>query len=286
MGGKWPYIVLIFAILLGGFATLLVSRYAGDRGNKTSVSGKSLFLKPVVVSVVDLTAGSKLSPESMRVAEWPEEAVPKTAVGEIKQLIGRVLIVPISAGEPILQSRLAAEGIEEGLTAIISPGKRAMSVKVDEIIGVAGFIAPASRVDILVTIEDNSGRIKMESTAKIILQNIKVLASGQKLTREEKKVDLVNVVTLEVTPEEATKLALAANKGKLQLALRNQIDQEETKSNGISALELIDSVRPSPAVAVIAKRSRYPVGRGCIVSLYNHRRICLGKTSLHRQEKG
>ncbi len=253
MRGKWPYIVLVFAIGLGGVATVLMSRFTGNTSN-APVSGRPLFLKPVVVAALDLPAGSKLLPESMRVTEWPEESVPKTAADKTEPLLGRVPIVPIAAGEPILRSHLAASGIEEGLTAIISPGKRAMSVKVDEVIGVAGFITPASRVDVLVTIEDKEST-QTDSTSKIILQNIKVLASGQKLTREKEKAELVNVVTLEVTPYEAEKLALAANKGKLQLALRNEGDQEQTEPKGIRTKELIDQEQKGSAVSVLAKQS-------------------------------
>jgi pilus assembly protein CpaB len=118
-----------------------------------------------------------------------------------------------------------------------------MSVKVDEIIGVAGFVAPGTYVDILVTVEEKENR-KLDATAKTILQNVKVLTSGQKVVQEKDKPVLVNVVTVEVTPEEAEKLALAANRGKIQLSLRNQTDDKEITTRGINTPQLTSSPRP------------------------------------------
>jgi len=242
MGRKWPYLMLLLAIGLGLATTYLVYRWMGQQA-EASPKGEGLLLKSVVVAAVDLAPGTKLNMESLKVIKWPWDSVPKTAASDPNQLVNRVVLVPIAAGEPVLEPKLAAQGMEGGLTAIIRPGKRAMSVRVDEMIGVAGFVAPGTYVDVLVTVEEKENR-KLDATAKTILQNVKVLTSGQKVVQEKDKPVLVNVVTVEVTPEEAEKLALAANRGKIQLSLRNQTDKEAITTRGISTPQLTALPRP------------------------------------------
>jgi pilus assembly protein CpaB len=253
MRGRWPYLMLLVAIGLGLATTYLAYRWMERQTEARPKGGEGLLLKSVVVAGVDMAPGTKLSVGSLKVIKWPWDSVPKTAANEPSQLVDRVVLVPIAAGEPVLESKLAAQGMEGGLTAIISAGKRALSVKVDEIIGVAGFVMPGTRVDVLVTLEDKQNR-KVDATAQTILQNIKVLTSGQKVMQEKEKPVLVNVVTLEVTLEEAEKLALAANRGRIQLALRNQTDEEEIITRGINTPQLI--ARPKPVKAAAPKAVR------------------------------
>jgi len=252
MRGKWPYIMLFLAIVLGMTTTYLVYRWMEGQV-EAMPKGPGLILKPVVVAALDLAPSTKLRLESLKVINWPWNSVPKTAASDPKELVDRVVLVPVAAGEPILQSKLAAQGIEGGMTAIISPGKRALSVKVDEIIGVAGFVLPGASVDVIVTIDDKQNRI-FDAAAKTVLQNIKVLAVGQKVMQEKDEPVLVNVVTLEVTLEEAEKLALSINRGRLQLALRNQSDDRETPTGGIHISRLINTTSPVKVVTNSEKR--------------------------------
>jgi pilus assembly protein CpaB len=136
------------------------------------------------------------------------------------------------AGEPILEAKLAPKGVPAGLTALIPPEKRAMTVKVDEASGVAGFLNPDNRVDVVASFGDGSN--KLEYVSKVVLQNLKVLGTGQKIeTAPGGKPQVVPTVTLEVSPEEAEKLALAANEGHIRLILRGQKDQRLTQTTGI-----------------------------------------------------
>lgn len=257
MRGRWPYLMLVVAIGLALATTYLTYRWM-ERQAEARPKGDGLLLKSVVVAAVDLAPGTKLSAGSLKVIKWPWDSVPKTAANNPSRLIDRVVLMPITAGEPVLESKLAAQGMEGGLTAIITEGKRALSVKVDEIIGVAGFVTPGTHVDVLVTLEDKGNR-KLDATAQTILQNIKVLTSGQKVMQENEKPVLVNVVTLEVTPEEAEKLALAANRGRIQLALRSQTDEKEVTTRGINTPMLIDRPRPVKPRVIYKTPKRRPI---------------------------
>jgi pilus assembly protein CpaB len=162
-------------------------------------------------------------------------------------VVGRVLIYPVKVNEPIFESRLAPMEVKTGgVAAVISPKKRAIAVKVDKVIGVSGFIHPGNRVDILMTLA--TGRT-FNPVTKTILENILVLAVGSE-TKErkgsEEKSSPTDVITLEVTPEEAEKLALATTEGKLQLALRNFSDTESIVTRGTTVSTLVGSHSPSP----------------------------------------
>jgi len=182
--------------------------------------------------------------------------------------VGRVLISPVKANEPILESRLAPTSIRTGgVAAVVSPKKRAAAVKVDKVIGVSGFVHPSNRVDVLVTM--TMGKTPTSIT-KTVLENILVLAAGPEFeakSKEEKQA-AVDVVTLEVTPEEAEKLALAASEGKILLVLRNFSDTEEILTKGMTIPTLLASysgsgysavteTKPAPAPAV-ARRTPAP----------------------------
>jgi pilus assembly protein CpaB len=239
MKGKWPRMILLVAAVLGLATTYLIYHWMERQTDANAAPRQeNILVKPVVVATVDLPPGSKLRPEHLKVIQWPAESLPVGVMSASDLLTDRVVFLPIVAGEPMMESKLAPKGTSGGLTAIITTGKRAMSVKVDEIIGVAGFVMPGSFVDVLVTLEDRVNQ-KLDAAAQTILQNVRVLTSGQKIVNEKNQPVLVNVVTLEVTPEEAEKLALAANRGRLQLALRNQVDREETQTFAIHTPQLI-----------------------------------------------
>ncbi|HSG06040.1 MAG TPA: Flp pilus assembly protein CpaB [Nitrospiria bacterium] len=238
MRSRGPYIALATAIALGLLTTFLAYRWMqGQALAKPAPQAETLLVASVVVAALELPPGSVIQKESLKMMSWPKNSMPEAVITDPGFLLGRVIIAPMLPGEPFTESKLAAKGVEGGLTAIIEPGKRAMSVRVDEIIGVAGFVAPGTFVDVLVVLESKNKGV--DATIKTLLQNIKVLASGQKIMQEKDKPSLVNVMTLEVTVDEAQKLALAASRGRLQLALRNQTDNKEIKTPHIHTHQLL-----------------------------------------------
>ncbi|MGR3311003.1 MAG: Flp pilus assembly protein CpaB, partial [Candidatus Brocadiales bacterium] len=164
----------------------------------------------------------------------PKGNVPEGTFLEIEQLIGRSSKTGLVKGEPILEPKLAPEGFKGGMTGIIPDGKRAITIMVNEVAGVAGFVLPGSRVDVVLTVDVKMGKEKeSRSVAKVILENMLVLAVDQKMNLEEENPVIVNAVTLLVSPEETEMLALANNKGRLQLAMRNGMDAEHADTAGI-----------------------------------------------------
>jgi pilus assembly protein CpaB len=168
-------------------------------------------------------------------------------------------VVNIGAREPITESRLAAEGTAAGLSAIIPEGYRAMTVKVDDAAGISGFIQPGTLVDVVVTI-DPEGSGRQDPVSKIVLQNIKVLANGQNIDKpeDEREAKSVKGVTLQVTPEQAEKLALAATEGKLQLVMRSQIDQGNEETPGVNKRNLLNGDKAMPVPEPGALKSEQP----------------------------
>lgn len=187
---------------------------------------------PVVVAQRDLSAGTVLGPQDLKTVQWPRDGVPATYTTSKDEVIGLGLMMPVQADEPILRSKLASKEAGGGLPIVIPEGMRAVSVKVDEVISVAGFVTPDTRVDVIVTYEDENAD---QPHSKVILQNVRAIAAGQTTERDaEGKPQTVSVITLLVTPDQAETLTLAANEGRIQLALRNALDQEEIETAGAS----------------------------------------------------
>src|SRR5437016_2805576 len=185
------------------------------------------------------------------VVQFPAESMPDGAFQSIEKLAGRVAVVNIAPREPITEARLAPEGTAGGLSAVIPEGYRAMTVKVDDVVGISGFIMPGTLVDVVVVIvPGDTGAGMQDPISKIVLQNIKVLANGQNIDKPENQRDAnsVKAVTLLVKPEQAEKLALAASEGKLQLVMRNSIDQGDEQTVGIDKRGLLggEHARPNP----------------------------------------
>jgi pilus assembly protein CpaB len=194
-------------------------------------------LKPVedttqiVVAALPVSVGAKLSEADVRIASWPKANPIEGSFHSVSEVIGRGVLVPMIPNEPILSSKLAAEGSGAGLMSTIPDGMRAVGVKVNDVIGVAGFVVPGSRVDVILSGSPTSGNIEM---AKVFLENIQVLAAGQNVANDDNGRPMnVQVVTLLVNPEQSEKLALASVDGRIQLALRNPLDLEEVKPNAI-----------------------------------------------------
>jgi pilus assembly protein CpaB len=193
----------------------------GDRGN-------------VVVAKAEIPLGERITTEQLALAPIPNGRVPEGAFRKMDEVVGRVTITPIGVRETITNMKLAPAGTGGGLSAVIPKGYRAMTVKVDQVVGVSGLIMPGSFVDIVVILPMSQAGATKGFISKIVLQNIKVLASGAKIdsTHNQHQVSEVKAVTLQVTTEQAEKLVRAANEGKLQLVLRNYSDQEDTQSIG------------------------------------------------------
>ncbi|WP_251199540.1 Flp pilus assembly protein CpaB [Aromatoleum aromaticum] len=232
---------LLVAMLAGLAAVVLGTRWlqaksAGD-GNR------------IAVAAVELQLGSRIAPEAIRLVEWPSGSIPAGAFNDLAKLDGRVAITGIQPGEPVLESRLAPEGTKGGLSAVVPEGKRAITVRVNDVIGVAGFTLPGNYVDIMVNTE-NTGANRNNADqmiSKIVLERILVLAVAQEANRDETKPKVVNAVTLEVTPEQAERLDLARSVGNLSLVLRNQIDSNPTDTAGITKAMLLRTPEEPPA---------------------------------------
>lgn len=244
-------LVLALALAFGGLTALSIKSVL-NRKNSTFGAAQP---KKVVVAALPISMSQKLSAEQLKVLEWPDNLVPEGAFSAVPQVIDRVVTSEFAAGEPILASRLAPEGTMAGLPAIIPDGYRAITVRVDEVIGVAGFIAPGTFVDVIATSVSLGNQD--DSNSRIILQKVKVLASGQKIETQEQGKDgkpvEVKTVTLQVTPQQAESLALAATAGKLQLVMRNITDQEPVNTTGISAKQVFSAAPPRPPQPASAK---------------------------------
>jgi pilus assembly protein CpaB len=218
---------------------------------------------PIAVAGVDIPWGTKLKPEMIKTAPYFSESLPNGHFLKQDALKDRVLIAPLKANDPITEHKLAPTSVQTGgVAAILPPGKRAVAIKGDKIIGLSGLVNPGNRVDVLVTVEDP--RIKEEKT-KLVLENIPVLATGTQIQKNEKGEPApVDVYTLEVTPEESEKLALSATEGKIQLALRSITDSESVVTEGINVPKLLSSLTKyeplkSPAVEPGQQPPRKPV---------------------------
>lgn len=220
--------VLAGALLAGLIAVVLAMQWANRKVSEGLVQ--------LAVAGRNIEAGERLSPENMRLVSWPRASLISGATDSTEALNGRVASQSIAAGEPILEQRLAANGVRPGLSAMIPLGRRAMTVKVNEVIGVAGFALPGSYVDILVTLNHNGE----PPISRIVLERIAVLAVAQEHTvKDESKPKVVSAVTLEVTPEQAERLDLARSVGALSMVLRNQTDKEPVLSRGAILADIL-----------------------------------------------
>jgi pilus assembly protein CpaB len=212
------------------------------------------------VAKVAIPIGSKIIPEQIMVVQFPKESTPDGAYDSPEKLAGRVAVTNISAREPITDSRLAPEGTAAGLSAIIPEGYRAMTVKVDDAAGISGFIMPGTLVDVVVVIDPREGSGMQDPISKIVLQNIKVLANGQNIDKpkDEREANSVKAVTLQVTPEQAEKLALASSEGKLQLVMRSQTDQGDEQTPGVNKRGLLSGEKATPAPEPGSLKSEQP----------------------------
>jgi pilus assembly protein CpaB len=257
MRNKRLVIALFAAVAFGLIAAISVSRYLA------SAQAYTKNLTNVVVAKVEIPMGTRIVPEQLSVVQFPKAVTPEGTFPVVDdKLIGRVATVRISMREPVTEARLAPVGSAGGLSSVIPDGYRAMTVKVDDVVGVSGFIQPGTLVDIVVTIIPPDTAARREKVSKIVLQNIKVLASGQNIDKpkNEKDTDRVKAVTLQVTPEQAEKLALASSEGRLQLVMRNSVDQGDEKTPGANKTTLLagETALPVPEPGLGSKDGEKP----------------------------
>ncbi len=214
--------------------------------------------KPVVEAVQVLPVGTILKPELVKLVRLPVTAVPKGSFSRIEEVLERAVTSPIQPDEAVVEARISARGSGLGVSPLIPPGMRAVSVRVNDVAGVAGFILPGMRVDVLVTGRP-PGRDDMVTTT--VLQNITVLSVGQTVQAEPNKQSIsAPVVTLLVNPAQAEALTLANNEGKLQLVLRNSGDQQVSDTSGRQLRELYGADRRAPPAALAeSPRRKAPV---------------------------
>lgn len=234
---KWnPVLTIILAIVIALAGSFLAYNIAKKQTSPQIVMPEKQETVDIAVAAVGLPWGTKITSEKIIMKPYLKDSLPPGTFDDSDNLTNRVVISPIKLEEPILESRLAG-GSKGGVGAIVTPGKRAIAVKGNKVLGLSGLIKPADRVDILVTMSKNGLK------TKLVLENILVLATGSKLEQDAKgKPQPIDVYTLEVTPEEGEKLALASSKGSLQFALRNETDVEPILTRGATISQLMNSL--------------------------------------------
>lgn len=257
--------MMALAVVLGLAAVALASRWLLRQ--TPSVSSK------IVVAGADVSLGQRLAPDMLKLIDWPADNLPQGATQDPLKFSGRVLKSSVLRGEPLTEAKLAPVGTVGGLSALITEGKRAITVRVNDVIGVAGFALPGNYVDIIVHTQkeaDEGARRHAQDISKIVLERILVLAVAQEVGRDDTKPRVVTAVTLEVTPDQAENLDLARSVGSLSLVLRNQIDPEPGVTAGATKLSLLNvapmaepAVAPAPTPAPRPVRAQPPSARRC-----------------------
>jgi pilus assembly protein CpaB len=260
-----PFLLLGLALVTGGIAASLALRYLREKA--TPVVIPQVRHAQIVVAARPLPVGSIVGDKDVRTVDWSGGAVPPGFLTSPADVVGRGVVVSLSQDEPILTSKLAAKGAGGGLPVMIDEGMRAVSIGVDQVVGVSGFVLPNYRVDVLLTIAD----AQKEQATRVIMQNVRTLAAGQTIQQDaEGKPMTVPVVTVLVTPEQAETLALASSQGRIQLALRNTLDTMMVKTNGtrVSALLGGTVARPASRAGYARRAATAPQPQGAVVEIY------------------
>lgn len=227
--------VLVFAFVVASVASLMLYRLLLNRPQSAKAAQATV---QIVLATRDIEVGTVLKEEDVKLAEWPG-AVPTGASAKTQDVVGRGVTTPIFAKEPVIESRLAPKGAGGGLAAMIPPGMRAVAIRVNEVVGVAGFVTPGMRVDVLISGQKPGGDGSLGTVTKTLLQNLEVLSAGTDFKKDaEGKPVQVQVVNMLVTPEQAEQLSLANSQTQIQLVLRNPLDHDVAKTTG-TALGLL-----------------------------------------------
>jgi pilus assembly protein CpaB len=235
-------IVLGLALVFGTLAGVLALRFRSERA--TPLMATEAPRGQIVVAVNDLSVGTVIRAEDVRAIDWHSNVLPTGYYATPAEVIGRGVITPVAINEPLLAQKLADKESGGGLPILVTEGMRGLTVRVDEVIGVAGFVLPNTRVDVLLTVTPREGN--NEAFTRIILENVQVLASGQTIEQDANGTPItVSVVTLLLSPTDAEKLTLATNDGRIQLALRNPLDLTNAQTQGIRSSALVSAPRPN-----------------------------------------
>jgi pilus assembly protein CpaB len=247
MRGNRVLAVLAVAVVLASVATYMVWRVIDRPVVQLEASDKPSDVVQVVAAAADLPLGTLVTEDKIKMVTVLASSLPPGYFTDKAQVLNRGVVVPMVASETVLEGKLAPEGAGAGLSPVIPEGMRAVSVKVDEVIGVAGFVLPGTRVDVLVTVTPDEDQ--EVSLTKQVLQNVQVLAAGESIEKDrEGKPKTVTVITLLVVPEDAEKLTLAATEGQIQLALRNTLDVDSITTPGSDIKSLVSKESaPVPA---------------------------------------
>jgi pilus assembly protein CpaB len=252
MGRTKAFIPIMLAVVIAAAGSFFVHSWL--RGQTAPVPKILKTQKQDAVTVAVASAnipwGTKLTKEMIKTVSFLPNSVPSGAFTDPEKLAERVAILPIRENVPILESMLASADVKSGgITVIVSPGKRAVAVRGDKVLGLSGLVNPGNRVDVLVSIKDDNDK----DVTKLVLEKIPVLAAGPQMQYNEKGEPApVDVYTLEVTPEESEKLALASTKGQLHFALRNIVDDEGVLTKGATVKQTLASLRGTPPVVAPA----------------------------------
>ena len=225
------FALLFVALTMGLAAAVYAATWVSKQGNVGS--------NKVIVAAVDIELGSKINPQMLSATDWPSGSTPPGAFKDIKELQDRVVKVSVLRGDAVLERKLAPVGTQGGLSAVIADGKRAMTVRVNDVVGVAGFALPGNYVDVMVNAQqDKSKGEENKQISKTVLEHVLVLAVAQESGRDDTKPKVVSAVTLELTLEDSEKLDLARSVGTLSLVLRNQVDKRTVATSGITKSQL------------------------------------------------
>ena len=247
------FAVLAIAVLAGGGLAYGTYNFVNNQPANTVQAPT----EPVVVAAADLQLGAELKKEDLTTVNFPKGQTPEGTFSRPSDLVGRGLIVSVVKNEPILPAKLASKEAGAGLPPVIPEGMRAVSVRVNEVIGVAGYVLPGTRVDVVATASPTDARA--DTTSKLILSNVQVLTAGTRMEQDQEKGKpmQVTVVTLLVNPEQSERLALASTEGKIQLALRNPMDQTSPETPGVKTAALVGVARgQAPRTQLASSRPR------------------------------
>jgi pilus assembly protein CpaB len=248
-------IVLAVAVAMAGVAAWLVYRVVTN----IPVREVEIARRFTVVAAKDINMGARVTEADVKVVAWPEDAPVEGGFSEIKQVVGRGVLEGIALNEPVTNRKLAAAEAGAGLAPTIPEGMRALSLRVNDVVGVAGFVVPGSKVDVLVTLREapNAGT----NLTRVVVDNVRVLTAGQVYDTEKGRQGQAipsSLVTLLLDPEQSEKVVLAASEGQIMLTLRNPLDAEPTTSQGARRATLfqrggvpvtLDNPSPRPRAA-------------------------------------
>jgi pilus assembly protein CpaB len=247
------FVVVSLAAVLAALASFGVYRAI----QRIPVREVAVAHHQAVVAKRALHLGSMITKEDVKLVPWPSSDPLPGGFADVEQVVNRGVVVPVLENEPISESKLAPIDAGAGLPPTIPAGMRAISVKVNEVIGVAGFTVPGTRVDVLAMVRNNN-----DSMSRIVVTNVQVLTSGTKYDQEASRKDAkpirTTVVTLAVTPADAERIALAASSGQIILALRNPLDTDPTQTPGVKMAALMSGSTPPAAPIVRAAVARKP----------------------------